>query len=43
VAMDEREVEMLGRKAGAEGGNELEERVFGELEDAGRCLGLNSG
>jgi nuclear pore complex protein Nup188 len=43
VAMDEREVEMLGRKAGAEGGNELEERVFGELEDAGRCLGLNIG
>jgi nuclear pore complex protein Nup188 len=41
VAMDEREVEMLGRKGGVEGGNELEERVMGELEDAGRCLGLN--
>jgi nuclear pore complex protein Nup188 len=44
VAMDEREVEMLGKKgSGAESLNELEERVCGELEDAGRCLGLNIG
>ncbi|KAH8722577.1 nucleoporin subcomplex protein binding to Pom34-domain-containing protein [Phaeosphaeriaceae sp. PMI808] len=42
VAMDEREVEMLARKGRAEEGlNELEGRVLGELEDAGRCLGLN--
>ncbi|KAH6625132.1 nucleoporin subcomplex protein binding to Pom34-domain-containing protein [Boeremia exigua] len=38
VAVDEREVEMLGRKRGDL--NELEERVLGELEDVGRCLGL---
>lgn len=38
VATDEREVDMLGRKSGE--GNELEERVLGELEDAAKCLGL---
>ncbi|KAF9693042.1 hypothetical protein EKO04_008987 [Ascochyta lentis] len=38
VACDEREVDMLGRKKG--GGNELEERVLVELEDAAKCLGL---
>jgi nuclear pore complex protein Nup188 len=44
VAMDEREVEMLGRKGrGDEASNELEDRVIGEFEDAGRCLGLNLG
>jgi nuclear pore complex protein Nup188 len=44
IAMDEREVEMISRKGrGAEGLNELEERVVGELQDAGRCLGLNVG
>jgi nuclear pore complex protein Nup188 len=44
VAMDEREVEMVGRKGrGDEGLNELEDRVIGEFEDAGRCLGLNVG
>jgi nuclear pore complex protein Nup188 len=44
VAMDEREVEMLGRKGQTDGSqNELEDRVVGELEDAGRCLGLNVG
>jgi nuclear pore complex protein Nup188 len=44
VAMDEREVEMLGRKGQSDGSlNELEDRVVGELEDAGRCLGLNVG
>ncbi|KAH7092095.1 nucleoporin subcomplex protein binding to Pom34-domain-containing protein [Paraphoma chrysanthemicola] len=41
VAMDEREVDMLGRKGREEGTNELEARVLGELEDAGRCLGLS--
>ena len=41
VAVDEREVEMLGRKKGEV--NELEERVIAELEDAGKCLGLGSG
>jgi nuclear pore complex protein Nup188 len=39
VALDEREVEMLGRKKGGDT-NELEERVIVELEAAGRCLGL---
>ncbi|KAF1918338.1 nucleoporin subcomplex protein binding to Pom34-domain-containing protein [Ampelomyces quisqualis] len=44
VAIDEREVEMLGRKGRVdEGLNELEDRVIGEFEDAGRCLGLNVG
>lgn len=45
VAMDEREVEMMGRKKGSgdEALNELEERVLAELEDAGRCLGLGVG
>jgi nuclear pore complex protein Nup188 len=44
VAMDEREVEMLGRKGRSdEASNELEHRVVGEFEDAGRCLGLNLG
>lgn len=41
VAVDEREVEMLGKKKGDM--NELEERVLVELEDAGKCLGLGSG
>jgi nuclear pore complex protein Nup188 len=41
VAVDEREVEMLGRKKGEV--NELEERVIAELEDAGKCLGLGNG
>jgi nuclear pore complex protein Nup188 len=39
VAMDERELELVARKGRGEG-SELEERVVGELEDAGRCLGL---
>ncbi|KAF1849381.1 uncharacterized protein K460DRAFT_415759 [Cucurbitaria berberidis CBS 394.84] len=45
VAMDEREVEMLGRKRGQgdDALNELEEKVLAELEDAGRCLGLGNG
>lgn len=38
IAMDDREVAMMGRSVGD--GYELEERVVGELEDAGRCLGL---
>ncbi|KAJ4370232.1 hypothetical protein N0V86_008969 [Didymella sp. IMI 355093] len=38
VAVDERELEMLGRKKGEL--NELEDRVLGELEAAGICLGL---
>ncbi|KAL1655439.1 hypothetical protein SLS61_001903 [Didymella pomorum] len=38
VAVDEREVEMLGKKKGEV--NELENRVLGELEAAGICLGL---
>ncbi|KAF1924111.1 uncharacterized protein M421DRAFT_425120 [Didymella exigua CBS 183.55] len=38
VAVDEREVEMLGKKKGE--GNELEDRVLGELEAAGACLGF---
>jgi nuclear pore complex protein Nup188 len=38
VAIDEREVEMLGKKKGEV--NELENRVLGELEAAGICLGL---
>jgi nuclear pore complex protein Nup188 len=42
VAMDEREVEMAA-KGRAEGASELEARVVGELEDAGRCLGLQIG
>lgn len=43
VATEEREVEMLGRKGGGgeEALSELEERVLGELEGAGRCLGSN--
>jgi nuclear pore complex protein Nup188 len=44
IAMDEREVEMLSRKGRADQAlNELEDRVLTELEDAGRCLGLNVG
>jgi len=42
IAMDEREVAMLGR-TGEDGRSELEARVVGELEDAGRCLGLTIG
>lgn len=42
VAMDEREVAMLGR-VGEDGRSELETRVVRELEDAGKCLGLNVG
>lgn len=38
VAVDEREAEMLGKKKGEV--NELEDRVLGELEAAGACLGL---
>ena len=41
IAVDEREVEMLGRKRGEM--TELESRVLAELEGAGRCLGLGSG
>jgi nuclear pore complex protein Nup188 len=40
VAMDERELEMAGRKGKVEGCSGLEDRVVAELEDAGRCLGL---
>jgi nuclear pore complex protein Nup188 len=44
IAMDEREVEMISRKGrGDEGLNELEDRVVGEFENAGKCLGLNIG
>jgi nuclear pore complex protein Nup188 len=44
IAVDEREVDMLSKKSGQgdDAGNQLEERVFGELEDAGRCLGLGA-
>jgi nuclear pore complex protein Nup188 len=42
IAMDEREVAMLGRTR-EDGRSELEARVVGELEDAGRCLGLTIG
>tara|TARA_R110002003_G_scaffold138_7_gene12697 strand:+ start:2463 stop:6911 length:4449 start_codon:yes stop_codon:yes gene_type:complete len=41
IAMDEREVDMLGRKGREDGMNELESKVVAELEDAGRCLGLS--
>ncbi|KAL5119809.1 hypothetical protein ACEQ8H_002170 [Pleosporales sp. CAS-2024a] len=44
IAMDEREVEMLGKKGQTDASlNELENRVLAELEDAGRCLGLSIG
>lgn len=43
VAMNEREVEMVARTGSSEGGNELEDRVLGELESAGVCLGVGGG
>jgi nuclear pore complex protein Nup188 len=45
VAVDEKELDLLSKRMGR--GNdalsELEERVLGELEDAGRCLGIGNG
>jgi nuclear pore complex protein Nup188 len=45
VALDERELEMLSKKVGAgeDALSELEQRVLGELEDAGKCLGVGNG
>ncbi|KAI8943227.1 hypothetical protein NX059_001249 [Plenodomus lindquistii] len=42
VPVDEREVEMVGRR-GEGGGNELEERVWRELEGAAAVLGVGRG
>ena len=45
VAIDERELEMLSSRKGQgeDALSELEKRVFGELEDAGKCLGVGNG
>jgi nuclear pore complex protein Nup188 len=44
VAVDEKELDMLGKRGqGDDALSELEERVLGELEDAGRCLGVGNG
>jgi nuclear pore complex protein Nup188 len=45
VAVDEKELGMLSKRMGQgdDALSELEERVLGELEDAGRCLGVGNG
>ncbi|KAF1829617.1 hypothetical protein BDW02DRAFT_634296 [Decorospora gaudefroyi] len=45
VAVDEKELEMLGKRKGQgeDALSELEERVLNELEGAGKCLGAGNG